>query len=165
MKSILILALAALAITPFASAGEAGFPEANPEVAIAVPEGWKSSYEDARLYVTTPDELSVVVEVSELKATKQEGAKALEEMKNEVNSAFKNVTFQPMQEGSSNNVGLYIINGKGEDENGKVNLNAIMVTNGDNDKLYFVFVASSPEAADEHGEDIAAILGSIHKVE
>jgi hypothetical protein len=165
MKSIVVLALATLAITPFASAAEAGFPEADPEVAIAVPEGWNSHYEDGRLYVTTPDELSVVVEVSALKSTKQEGAKALEEMKNEVNSAFENVTFQPMQEGSSNNVGLYIINGKGEDENGKVNLNAIMVTNGENDKLYFVFVASSPEAGDEHGEDIAAILSSIHRIE
>lgn len=166
MKNAALLCLA-LVLGSVASvfAKDAGFPQAKPEVAIAVPEGWKSRYEEGRLYVTTKDEQTVVVEVSALKASKQEGAKALEEMKKEVNSAFKNVTFQPMQEGGSNNVGLYILNGKGEDEDGKVNINAIMVTNGDNDKLYFVFVAASPEGSKEFGEDIGAILGSIRKVE
>lgn len=164
-----ILALFSLALvfgfTATIHAKDAGFPQGKPEVSIAVPEGWKSHFEEGKLYVTTKDELSVVVEVSALKSSKQEGSKALEEMKKEVNSAFKNVTFQPMQEGGSNNVGLYILNAKGEDENGKVNINAIMVTNGDNDKLYFVFVAASPEGSKEFGEQIAEVLGSILKVE
>ena len=151
-------------LTP-AFAEDAGFPKAKPVIALAVPEGWKSFYEEGRLYVTTEDEVSVVVEVSALKSSKQEGAKALDEMKEEVKAAFDNVTFDPMQEGSSNNVGLYILNGKGEDEDGKVNINAIMVTNGENDKLHFVFVAASPEGSKEHGEAIAEVLGSIRQVE
>ena len=106
-----------------------------------------------------------MVEVSALKSSKQEGAKALEEMKKEVNSAFKNVTFDPIKEGGSNNLGLYILNGKGEDKDGKVNINAIMVTNGDDDKLFFVFVAASPPGSKEFGEDIGTILGSIRKLE
>ena len=166
MKIIALLSLAlVLGFTATIHAKDAGFPQGKPEVSIAVPEGWKSHFEEGKLYVTTKDELSVVVEVSALKSSKQEGSKALEEMKKEVNSAFKNVTFQPMQEGGSNNVGLYILNAKGEDENGKVNINAIMVTNGDNDKLYFVFVAASPEGSKEFGEQIAEVLGSIRKVE
>ena len=159
-----VVALALAVLTPVV-AEDAIFPKNKPAIALAVPAGWKSFYDDGRLYVTTEDELSVVVEVSTLKSTKQEGAKALEEMKEEVKSAFDNVTFDPMQEGSSNNVGLYLLNGKGEDKEGKVNLNAIMVTNGDNDTLHFVFVAASPEGSEKHAEAIAKVLGSIRKLQ
>lgn len=166
MKIFALLTLVlAFGIAVPAPAKDAGFPKAKPAIAIAVPDGWKTRYEDGRLYVTTEDELTVVVEVSALKATKQEGAKALEEMKEEVNAAFKNVTFQPMQEGGSGNVGLYILNGKGEDEHGKVNINAIMVTDGEDDHLHFVFIAASPKGSKQYGEEIATILRSIRKVE
>lgn len=166
MKNIALLSLAlVLGFTATIHAKDAGFPQGKPEVSIAVPEGWKSHFEDGKLYVTTKDELSVVVEVSALKATKKEGSKALEEMKAQVNEAFQNVTFDAMTEGGSNNMGFYILNGKGEDKDGKVIINAIMATNGDNDKLYFVFIAASPEGSKEFGEQIAEVLGSIRKVE
>ena len=55
--------------------------------------------------------------------------------------------------------------GKGEDDDGEVIINALMVTNGDNDKVYFVFVAASPEGAKEHSEDLAKVIGSIRKVD
>ena len=166
MKNVLLLFLALAAVfTVPAGAEDAGYPEAKHELALAVPEGWKTRYEDDKLYVTTTDELSVVIEVSGLKATKKEGSAALAEMKNQVNEAFKNVTFDAMEQGGGANVGFYILNGKGEDDEGEVIINALMVTNGDNDKVYFVFVAASPEGAKEHGEDIAKVIGSIRKVD
>jgi hypothetical protein len=116
------------------------------------------------LYLHSDDDDNVVVEVSALKATKKEGAKALEEMKNTVQEAFKNMEWKPMQEGGSNNVGIYILNGKGEDDQGKANINAIMVTNGDNDKLFMVFIASSPEGSEKYGADIDALLKSLKKI-
>lgn len=164
MKSTLLLCLSLLGMTSLALAEKsAGFPKAEPVISIAVPEGWEVEYKDDNLYVSTEDE-GVIVEVSALEATKKEGAKALEEMKKSVQDAFKNVVFKPMQEGGSNNVGLYIINATGEDDEGKANLNAIMVTNGDNDQLFMVFIASSPEGSQKYGEGIAAILASIKKV-
>ena len=165
MKSSLVCALLLfLGMTAAATAKDLGFPKDMPAISIAKPEGWKSRREEGRLYVTTEDDKSVIVEVSALKTSKQQGAKALAEMKASVQDAFKNVEFEPMQEGGSNNVGLYILNGTGEDEQGKANLNAVMVTNGDDDKLFMVFIAATPKGSKAFGEDIAAILASIRKL-
>jgi hypothetical protein len=38
-----------------------------------------------------------------------------------------------------------------------------MVTNGDDDKLFMIFIAATPEGSKEFGEDIATILASIKK--
>ena len=165
MKNCLICALLLFINMPLAAtAKDLAFPKEEPVIAIAKPEGWKSKREEGRLYVTTEDDKSVIVEVSALKTSKQKGAAALAEMKASVEDAFKNVQFKPMQEGGSNNVGLYILNGTGEDDDGKANLNAVMVTNGDNDKLFMVFIAATPKGSKEYGEDIAAILASIKKL-
>lgn len=166
MKKYLVFTLifsAVLGLTTAASAKDVGFPKAEPAVSLSVPGGWKAKRQEDRLYVTTEDEKSVIVEVSALKTSKQKGAEALAEMKASVEESFKNVEFKPMQEGGSNNVGLYILNGKGEDEDGEANLNAIMVTNGDNDDLFMIFIASTPEGSKEFGQDIATILASIKK--
>ena len=69
-----------------------------------------------------------------------------------------------MQEGGSNNVGIYILKGKGEDEHGKANINAVMVTNGDNDKLFMVFIAASLEGSEKFGTAIDALLKSLKKI-
>ncbi len=162
MKNDLVCALLLfVSLTSAAAAKDVGFPKDAPAISIAMPEGWKTRSEDGKLYVTTDDEKSVVVELSALKASKQEGPKALAEVKASVLDAFKNVQFKPMQEGSSNNVGLYILNGTGEDDFGKAKFNAVMVTNGDNDKLFMVFIAASAEGAEKHHKEIGAILDSI----
>lgn len=163
MKTLLLLAsVLSFAVSPL-FAEDAGFPQKSPVLSIAVPEGWEAEHEEGKLYITAGDD-DVVVEVSALKATKPEGAKALEEMKKSVQEAFKNVEFKPMQEGGSNNVGMYILNGTGEDDQGKANLSAILVTNGDKDQLFMVFVAASPEGSKEFGEGIDALLKSIKKI-
>ncbi len=165
MKNCLVYALLFFINSTIAvTAKDIGFPKEEPEISISKPEGWKARREDGRLYVTTDDDKSVIVEVSALKTSKQKGAAALAEMKASVEDAFKNVQFKPMQEGGSNNVGLYILNGTGEDDDGKANINAVMVTNGDNDKLFMVFIAATPKGSKEFGEDIAAILASIKKL-
>lgn len=145
-------------------AKDVGFPKDEPVISLSAPEGWKTRREEGRLYLTTADGSSVIVEVSALKATKKEAAKALAEMKASVAEAFKNVEYDPMQEGGSNNVGLYILNGTGEDDDGKAVLNVIMVTNGDTDELFMVFIAATTEGSKKHGEDITAILSSIKKL-
>ena len=165
-RAILLTASVVLvSLTNPGHAKDSTFPKGAPMISIAVPEGWKKTYEDDRLYIRTEDDLSVVVEVSALEASKKEGAKALEEMKASVKSAFKNVTFKPMEEGSNNNVGLYIINGSGEDEDGQVYINAIMVTNGDNDQLFMVFIAAAKEGSEKYGSEIKMILNSIRKLD
>ncbi|MES2599151.1 MAG: hypothetical protein V4662_27740 [Verrucomicrobiota bacterium] len=162
-NSLICTLLLSLTMTVLATAKDVGFPKAEPAVSLDKPEGWKSKFEEGRLYVTTDDDESVIIEVSALKTSKQKGAEALAEMKASVEETFKKVEFKPMQEGGSNNVGLYILNGSGEDEDGKAVLNAIMVTNGDNDDLYMIFIASTPEGSKEYGEEIGAILASIKK--
>jgi hypothetical protein len=164
MKTTLLLCLAFLGLSLTSFAKDATYPKAEPMISMSVPEGWEAEWEEDLLYLRADDEDNVVVEVSALKATKQEGAKALEEMKATVQEAFKNVEWKPMQEGGSNNVGIYILNGKGEDDQGKANINAIMVTNGDNDKLFMVFVAASPEGSEKYGAQIDALLKSLKKI-
>ena len=164
MKTTLLICLALLSLSLTSFAKDATYPKTEPVISLAVPEGWEMEWEDDLLYLHSDDDDNVVVEVSALKATKKEGAKALEEMKNTVQEAFKNMEWKPMQEGGSNNVGIYILNGKGEDDQGKANINAIMVTNGDNDKLFMVFIASSPEGSEKYGADIDALLKSLKKI-
>lgn len=164
MKTTLLICLALLGLSLTSFAKDATYPKAEPVISLAVPEGWEMEWEDDLLYLRADDDDNVVVEVSALKATKQEGAKALEEMKATVQESFKNVEWKPMQEGGSNNVGIYILNATGEDDSGKANINAIMVTNGDNDKLFMVFVAASPEGSKEYGAEIDALLKSLKKI-
>jgi hypothetical protein len=164
MKTTLLICLALLSVSLSSFAKDATYPKAEPMISLTVPEGWETEWEDDLLYLRADDDDNVVVEVSALKATKQEGAKALEEMKSTVQEAFKNVQWKPMQEGGSNNVGIYILNGTGEDDQGKANINAIMVTNGDNDKLFMVFIAASQEGSEKFGADIDALLKSLKKI-
>jgi hypothetical protein len=81
-----------------------------------------------------------------------------------VKETFKNVEFKPMQEGGANNLGLYLLNGTGEDEQGKAKLTAILVTNGDNEQLFMVFIAASDEGAQKFGEGIDGLLKSLKKI-
>jgi dGTP triphosphohydrolase len=164
MKNCFYILLAMFGLSLTTSAKDATYPKAEPVISLAVPEGWETEWEDDLLYLRSDEDDSVVVEVSALKATKQEGAKALEEMKTSVQQSFKNMEWKPMQEGGSNNVGIYILNGKGEDEQGKANINAVMVTNGDNDKLFMVFIAASPEGSEKFGTAIDALLKSLKKI-
>jgi hypothetical protein len=164
---IMKIALLLITVLAFTSlplmAEDASFPKSNPIISMTVPEGWETEFEDDKLYLIAGDE-DVVVEVSSLKATKAEGAKALEEMKNSVKETFKNVEFKPMQEGGANNLGLYLLNGTGEDEQGKAKLTAILVTNGDNEQLFMVFIAASDEGAQKFGEGIDGLLKSLKKI-
>lgn len=164
MKNCFYILLAMFGLSLTTSAKDATYPKAEPVISLAVPEGWEMEWEDDLLYLHSDEDDSVVVEISALKATKQEGAKALEEMKTTVQESFKNMEWKPMQEGGSNNVGIYILNGKGEDEQGKANINAVMVTNGDNDKLFMVFIAASPEGSEKFGTAIDALLKSLKKI-
>ncbi len=164
MKNCCYILLAMFGLSLTTSAKDATYPKAEPVISLAVPEGWKTEWEDDLLYLRSDEDESVVVEVSALKATKQEGAKALEEMKTTVQESFKGMEWKPMQEGGSNNVGIYILNGKGEDEHGKANINAVMVTNGDNDKLFMVFIAASLEGSEKFGTAIDALLKSLKKI-
>ncbi|WP_395715344.1 hypothetical protein [Prosthecobacter sp.] len=164
MKSCLHILLACFALSLNAFSKDMTYPKAEPMISLSVPEAWETEWEDDLLYLRADDDDNVVVEVSALKATKQEGAKALEEMKTVVQDAFKNVEWKPMQEGGSNNVGIYILNGKGQDDQGMANINAIMVTNGDNDKLFMVFIAASPKGSEMHGAAIDALLKSLKKI-
>lgn len=164
MKIRYLLIAAVLGLFDAAIAEDATYPKVDPVISIAVPEGWATEWEDDLLYLRSDDDDHVVVEISALKATKQEGAKALEEMKETVGEAFKNLEWKPMQEGSSNNVGIYLLNGTGEDDHGKANINAIMVTNGDSDELFMVFIAASDEGSKEFGAEIDAMLKSLKKI-
>jgi hypothetical protein len=161
---IALLLLTVLAFTSLPlMAEDASFPKSNPVLSMTVPEGWEAEFEDDKLYLIAGDE-DVVVEVSSLKAPKAEGAKALEEMKASVKEAFKNVEFKPMQEGGSNNLGFYLLNGTGEDDQGKAKLTAMLVTNGDNDQLFMVFIAASEEGSQKFGEGIDALIKSLKKI-
>jgi len=163
MKNALLIIAALVTLSVPVLAEDIGFPKSKPMIGMSVPDGWESEYEDGKLYLVAGDE-DIVVEVSSLKAPKAEGAKALEEMKKSVQEAFKNVEFKPMQEGGSNNLGFYILNGTGEDDKGKAKLTAMLVTNGDNDQLFMVFIAASEEGLKEFGEGVDALLKSLQKL-
>jgi hypothetical protein len=163
MKNALLIIAALVTLSVPVLAEDIGFPKSKPMIGMTVPEDWEAEFEDDKLYLIAGDE-DVVVEVSSLKATKAEGAKALEEMKNAVKETFKNVEFKPMQEGGANNLGLYLLNGTGEDDQGKAKLTAILVTNGDNEQLFMVFIAASDEGAQKFGEGIDALLKSLKKI-
>lgn len=165
MKTTLIACLGLLsAITASLAEEVVKYPKEKPVFSVTLPDGWAATFEDDVLYASPEDDDTVVLELSPLTSTKKEGAKAIKEMKDSAEETFKNVKYDEMQEGGAEGLGLYLFNAKGEDEEGKANLNLIMVTNGDDDRLFMLFVASPVDVDEEIGKEIGALLASLKKL-
>lgn len=164
MKTSFLLCLVLMGLSMNSLAKDATFPEEEPMLSLTVPDDWESEWEEGRLYIVSDEDDNVVVEVSALEATKKEGEKAIEEMKKSVEEGFQNVKFDPMQQGGANNVGLFLFNATGEDDQGQANLNVMVVSNGDNDQLFMVFIAASDTGLKRYSEEISAMIQSLKKL-
>lgn len=166
MKSTFLLCLALLGMTSLALADKTvKYPKTDSMLSLTLPDGWESKFKGDALFANPEDDDSLFIEVTPLEATKKEGAKAIAEIKKSIEADFKNVKYDPINEGGSNGLGLYVLNAEGEDDDGKAFLNAIMISNPDNDQLFLLLCIASPEGMKEHGAGFKSIIDSIKKAE
>ena len=160
MKPRLLLCLATLIGTPFSLAGqEASFPAENPLIDLVYPDGWKMETKDDVLYAHPEEDAGFFITLAESAADTAEGA--AKEVKEEIEDLFENVKYEEPQTAEAGELHLMIINAKGEDEDGKANINICMIAKENGESFLVLKCVSSQEAFEEHGELGINVINSI----
>lgn len=160
MKIQPILCLAALVCSPFSLAGqEASFPEKTPLIDLVFPDGWKMETKEGVLFAHPEEDAGFFITLAESGADSPEGA--VEEVKEEIEGLFENVKYDEPQTAESGKLQLMIINAKGEDEDGKANINICMIATEGGESFLVLKCVSSQEAFEEHGDLGINVINSI----
>ncbi len=153
MKKPLLLLLATLLCAPLNRAAETvDYPEKDALISVTVPDGWETKYKNGRLYANPPDDDSYFVELEEMQATPDDGEAAIKEAKESIEASFKNVKYEEIQQTGGNGLGLAIMNAKGEDKDGKANLNAVLIVQPKAKKVILMLCISSQKGFEKYGE-------------
>jgi hypothetical protein len=160
MKIRPMLCLAALVCAPFSLAGQkVSFPEADPVIDLVYPDGWKMETKDEILYAHPEDDAGFFITLAESEAETPEDA--AKELKEEVEDLFDNVKYEEPQTAEAGELHLMIINAKGEDEDGKANINICMIAKEGAERFLVLKCVSSQEAFEEHGDLGVDVINSI----
>jgi hypothetical protein len=102
------------------------FPEADPVVAFAAPDGWEAKEKNGSLFVLSPDGEGVIVELSTMEAKIGETKAAIKEAKSTI-SEFKDLKYEKPEETKSNNLDVTILSAEGSDKHGEASINLMIV--------------------------------------
>jgi hypothetical protein len=163
MKTSLLLCLTLLLAAPltFAADKAVDFPKAAPLVTFALPDSWVVKFEDDSLIATpTKDDDSVSIQVDEMAAGLDALDAAVKEAKDTM-TEFKNVKYDEIEKAQKDGLGLTILNAEGEDENGKVFINLVLLAKPGAESFILLSCISSKEGSDKHGAAIGAMIGSL----
>lgn len=163
MKTPLLLCLAVLLTAPLAFAADKAvdFPKETPRLTFTLPDSWQVKFEDDSLIATpTKEDDSVSIQVDEMAAGPDNFDAALKEAKDTM-TEFKNVKYDEIEKGEKDGLGLAILNAEGEDENGKVFINLVLLAKPGAENFILLSCISSKEGSDKHGPVIGAMIGSI----
>lgn len=163
MKKSLILCFITLLSSPFVMADQSiNFPENAPQLDVAFPDDWELKPKDGVLFAHPKDDSNFFMELSKLEADKDHPDEAMEEAKASIEDSFKNVTYdEKPTEGENPGVTLQVLNAKGEDEEGKANINLILANHTESGDTYMLLWVSSSEAFEKHAEIAAKVIESI----
>lgn len=160
MKPRLLLCLVTLFCMPHGSAGqEVGFPKAKPLIDLTFPDGWEIETKDGVLYAHPEEDAGFFIALAKSEATKPKDAAA--GAKEEIEELFKNVKFDEPQMTEADGLHLMIVNAKGEDEDGKANINLCLIGKEGDDTILVMKCISSQEAFEKHGELGIKVINSI----
>jgi len=163
MKTSLFLCLAFLLAAPLAFAADkaVNFPKESPLVTFVLPDSWQVAFEDDSLIATpTKDDDSVSIQVDEMAAGPATFDAAVKEAKDTM-TEFKNVKYDEMEKGQKDGLGLAILNAEGEDDNGKVFINLVLLAKPGAENFILLSCISSKEGSEKHGAAISAMIGSL----
>lgn len=163
MKTSLFLCLAVLLTAPLAFAADkaVNFPKESPLVTFVLPDSWQVDFEDDSLIATpTKDDDSVSIQVDEMAAGPDTFDAAVKEAKDTM-TEFKNVKYDEIEKGQKDGLGIAILNAEGEDENGKVFINLVLLAKPGAENFILLSCISSKEGSDKHGAAIGAMIGSL----
>lgn len=163
MKTFLLLCLATLLAAPLAfSADKAvNFPKAAPLLTFLLPDTWVVDFTDDLLTATpAKDDETVIVQVDEMEAGPDDFDAALKEAKDTV-SEFKNLKWDEIQKGEKDGLGIAILNGESEGDDGKDFINLVLLAKPGSKNFVLLSCISSKEGSDKHGTAIGAMIGSL----
>jgi hypothetical protein len=155
--------LALISCSPLVLADQPiSFPEKNPLIDLSLPDDWKIKPKGGVLYANPKDDPSFFMELSELEASIDNANAAIKEAKASIEDNFKNVTYdEKPSKADGVGVTLQVFNAKGEDADGKANINAILITQPKSEHYYMLLWISSQEAFEKHAEVGRKIIESI----
>jgi hypothetical protein len=162
MKTSALLCLASFLFTSLALAGQpTSFPEKEPLIDMVFPDNWKLKTKDGVIYAHPAEDPSYFISISPLDATSADLPAAAAEVKEGVEALFKNVQYQEPELTEVGPLSIMLINAKGDDEDGKANINLWMVAQKDIETVLLVKCISSPKAFKAHGQKGLEIIQTI----
>lgn len=161
MKTQLFLCLALLtAVSPAKADKVIGFPKEKPVLTFNLPDDWKVKNGEDGLISTPPDDQGVILEVVELETPLTDRDAAIKEAKATMED-FKNVKYDEEQKGEKDGLGITILNGTGEDEDGKAFINLVILSKEGSKNFVLLSCISSKEGSDKHGKEISGVIGTL----
>jgi hypothetical protein len=162
MKASLYIYLTSLLFTSVCLAEQSvSYPEDHPIIDIHFPENWEVKPKEGVMYAHPADDASFFISLAPLEATSDDTAAGAAEVKEEIEDLFENVVYQEPQEIEIGELSVLLINAKGEDQDGKANINLWMITKKDEPTLLLMKCISSQEAFEKHGEEALAVIKNI----
>jgi hypothetical protein len=162
MKKPILSCLASLLFVSISTAQQSvSYPEDKPIIDITFPEDWEVKPKKGVLYAHPADDASFFMSLAPLEATSADTAAGAAEVKEEIEDLFKNVVYQEPEVTEIGDLNVLLINAKGEDEDGKANINLWMITKKDDPTLLLLKCISSQEAFEKHGETGLAVIKTI----
>lgn len=162
MNTLVRICLACLLVTSISMAEQPiSYPEDKPIIDITFPDGWDVKPKEGVLYAHPADDASFFMSLAPLEATSDDTAAGAAEVKEEIEDLFKNVVYQEPEETEIGGLSVLLINAKGEDEDGKANINLWMITKKGDPTLMLLKCISSQEAFEKHGEEGLSIIKTI----
>lgn len=152
MKYPALICLASLLFVTIAKAEQAiSYPAKSPLIDIAFPDDWAVKNKSGVVYGHPEGDASFFLSISEMEATSENLSTAATEVKAGVEELFKNVVYQEPQLTEAGPLHIMLINAKGEDEDGKANINLWMIAQKDVPEVVLIKCISSQEAFEKHG--------------
>jgi hypothetical protein len=163
MKTSLLLCFTLLLTAPLALAADKAvdFPKEAAILTFTLPDTWQMDFKDDSLMATpTKDDDSVIIQVDEMEAGPDTYDAAIKEAKDTI-SEFKNLKYDEIQKGEKDGLGIAILNAEGEDENGKVFINLVLLAKPSSKNFILLSCISSKEGSDKYGPAVSGMIGSL----
>lgn len=161
MKTGSLLCAALLLSSIIRAEQVAAYPAAKPLVDLTFPDGWQIQNEGDGLLAHPEDDESFLVLVMRLESTHEEEDKAVIETKEILAEDYKDLEFEAPQKMEGEGVASLMLQAKGADDEGKVNIACLIIKQRDAKSLILLQLVSSPEGFDKHGDAGLALIKSL----
>lgn len=159
---IAFLLCAALLLSSITRAEQvAAYPAGKPLIDLTFPDGWEIQNEGNGLMANPKDDDSFLVLVMPLESTNEEVDQAITETKELLAEDYKDLKVEEPQKIEGEGVASLLLQAKGADDEGKVNLACLIINQPAAKSLILAQLISSPEGFDKHGDAGLALIKTV----